>query len=103
MNNRFGTTSDMVIQTLQENGQTFCLAIDEKGLYLTTHDRLDKRLADPNRFSAGRQAVSQRLQALGMDPTGLFKDNQHLVKKISGEPARKVNPLKASKRAMKSA
>ena len=30
MDNRFGTTSGMVIQTVMENGQEFCLAIDER-------------------------------------------------------------------------
>lgn len=102
MLNRFGTTSDMIIQTVQENGQTLCLAIDEKGLYLTTQDRLDRQIADPNRYTAGRQEVSQRLAALGLDPAALFTGNQHLIKK-EREEVRKVNPLKASKRAMKSA
>lgn len=36
MLNRFGTTSDMVIQSVTENGSTYLLAIDDKGLYLTT-------------------------------------------------------------------
>ena len=52
MQKRFGTTSDMIIQTVEENGVPYCLAIDEKGLYLTTTDRLDKMLADPNRYTA---------------------------------------------------
>ena len=30
MNNRFGTTSDMIIQTVQEKEGCACLAIDEK-------------------------------------------------------------------------
>lgn len=103
MQNRFGTTSDMIIQTIEENGAPYCLAIDEKGLYLTTADRLDKMLADPNRYTGIRQAVAARLAALGLDPAALTAANQHLIKRDSGEPAKKVNPLKASKRAMKSA
>ena len=30
MDNRFGTTSGMVIQTVMENGQELCLPIDER-------------------------------------------------------------------------
>ncbi len=101
MQNRFGTTSDMVIQAIEEHGAAYCLAIDEKGLYLTTRDRLDKFWADPNRYTAARLTVPARLAALGLDPAALVSANQHLIKKDSGEQARKVNPLKASKRAMK--
>mgnify|MGYP001128980513 CR=1 FL=1 len=54
MDNRFGTTSGMVIQTVMENGQEFCLAIDERGLYLTSANYLDKNLADPHRYSGSR-------------------------------------------------
>ena len=53
MDNRFGTTSGMVIQTVMENGQALCLAIDERGLYLTSARYLDKNLADPHRYSGG--------------------------------------------------
>ena len=31
MLNRFGSTSDMVIRDVQENGRNYILAIDEKG------------------------------------------------------------------------
>ena len=46
MNNRFGTTSDMIIQTVQEKEGCACLAIDEKGLYLTSPEYVDRPLAD---------------------------------------------------------
>ena len=100
MKNRFGTTSDMVIQTVEEQGNTLYLAIDVKGLYLTSKDRLDTRLADPNRYTASRQGVPARLAALGLDAEEMTKSNQHLIKLDSGE-TKKVNPLKASKRGMK--
>ena len=45
MNNRFGTTSDMIIQTVQEKEGCACLAIDEKGLYLTSPAYVDRPLA----------------------------------------------------------
>lgn len=51
MNNRFGTTSDMIIQTVQEKEGCACLAIDEKGLYLTSPEYVDRPLADPNRYA----------------------------------------------------
>ena len=100
MKNRFGTTSDMVIQAVEEQGNTLYLAIDTKGLYLTTKDKLDTRLADPNRYTTSRQAVPARLTALGLDPEEMLKSNQHLIKVDSSE-AKKINPLKASKRGMK--
>ena len=101
MENRFGTTSDMIIQTIEEHGHNYCLAIDEKGLYLTTAGRLDTSIADPNRYTAARLTVRDRLAALGLDPAALINANQHLIKRDSGEQAKKINPLKASKRAMK--
>ena len=100
MLNRFGTTSDMVIQSVTENGSTYLLAIDDKGLYLTPRDRLDRQLADPNRYATARQDVAERLTALGLDPVQLFEQNGHLVKKEVSDK-KKVNPLKASKRGMK--
>ena len=103
MATRFGTTSDMVIQEIEENGEPRLLAIDARGLYLTGRQHLDSRLADPNRFSTLRQETAGRLQALGLDAAALQSANQHLVKAESGEAAKKVNPLKASKRKMKSA
>lgn len=103
MKNRFGTTSDMVIQTVEENGASYLLAIDGKGLYLTTKNRLDRMLADSNRYTGSREGTAARLSALGLDPVALLNANQHLIKAAGGEAAKKVNPLKASKRRMKSA
>ena len=102
MKNRFGTTEDMVIQRLEEDGKPVCLAIDAKGVYLTTPGRLGARLADPNRYTAARFSTAARLAALGLDPEALFAEHQHLIKSESGD-AKRVNPLKASKRGMKSA
>ena len=101
MMNRFGTTEDMVIQTVEESGKNFAVAIDGKGLYLNTQDRLNSQLADPNRFASNRATVAERLAALGLDPVQLTSDNQHRIKVDTGAAAKKVNPLKASKRAMK--
>lgn len=100
MENIFGTTSDMVIQTVLENDATYYLAIDAKGVYLTTKERLDTEFADSNRYSATRNTVPSRLAALGMDPAELFEQNKHLIKVDSGVK-KKVNPLKASKRGGK--
>ena len=96
MNNRFGTTSDMIIQTVQEKEGCACLAIDEKGLYLTSPEYVDRPLADPN-----RKDVAARLNALSLDAGSLLEQNQHRIPKITGESKKKVNPLKASKRSMK--
>ena len=73
MNNRFGTTSDMIIQTVQEKEGCACLAFD----------------------------VAARLNALSLDADSLLEQNRHRIPKITGESKKKVNPLKASKRSMK--
>ena len=52
--NRFGTTADMVIQTVEIEGETKLLAIDNRGLYLTEEFRVDSRKADLNRYGICR-------------------------------------------------
>ena len=101
MNNRFGTTSDMIIQTVQEKEGCACVAIDEKGLYLSSPEYVDRPLADPNRYAGNRKDVAARLNALSLDAGSLLEQNQHRIPKITGESKKKVNPLKASKRSMK--
>lgn len=98
----FGSSSDMVIQPVAENGCEFLLAIDEKGLYLTTSKYVDTNMADPNRYTGARVGMDRRLAALGLDAASIAAANQHRVKKFGeGEIKKKVNPLKASKRAMR--
>ena len=102
MTNRFGTSSDMVIQSFEENNILYCLAIDDKGLYLTDKNRLDSGFADTNRYAVGRQNVHERLKALGLDPETLITQNRHRIKLHAGETGKKINPLKASKRGLTS-
>jgi len=97
---RFGTNADMIIQPVEENGQSMLLAIDSNGLYLTTQKMVDSRMADTNRYSTARVNVAERLKALGLDPAELAASNQHRIQKVT-VAAQKVNPLKASKRASK--
>ncbi len=98
----FGSTSDMVIQPIVENGSEYLLAIDEKGLYITTAKYVDSNLADPNRYTGARATVAQRLAALELDAAALTEANKGKVKKAGdGEAKKKINPLKASKRAMR--
>ena len=78
-----------------------CLAIDEKGLYLTSPAYVDRPLADPNRYAGNRKDVAARLNALSLDADSLLEQNRHRIPKITGESKKKVNPLKASKRSMK--
>ncbi len=102
MISRFGSTSAMVVQQVEEGGKTYFLAIDEKGLYLTTARYLDRNLADPHRFTAARANTAARLAALRLDAAALTAAHQHLVRKAGeGEPRKKINPLKASKRGVK--
>lgn len=99
MENRYGTTSDMIVQEVENNGITQLIAIDSKGLYLTTQDRVDRMLADTNRYGVPRQKVNQALEELGLDPFQIFNANRHLIKTGSGQTKGKaLNPIKASKR-----
>ena len=100
MFNRFGTSQDMMIQTVQENGDEVVLAIDSRGLYLTTAQFVGRPIADRNRYSAARLGAEQRIAALGLDAAGLLAANQHRIH-VETVSAKKVNPLKASKRGAK--
>ena len=51
---RFGSHASMVISE-NEDGTVICK--DEYGEYKTTKDRLDDKLADPNRYSATSRVV----------------------------------------------
>ncbi len=98
----FGSSSDMIIQPVVENGTEYLLAIDEKGLYLTTAKYVDSNMADPNRYAGARATVQQRLAALELDAAALHEANKGKIKKLGeGEARKKINPLKASKRAMR--
>ncbi len=98
MVNRYGTTSDMIIQEVDDNGQLRLLAIDDGGLYFTTPDRVNRGIADVNRYGSSREAVRDRLTELGLDPHTLFHSNKHLIKVEEASVQAKVNPIKASKR-----
>lgn len=102
MENRYGTTQDMIIQEVENNGVAQLLAIDSKGLYLTTRDRVGGMVADANRYGVSREAVNRQLEALGLDPLALFNANRHLIRTEtdSGKGGKSLNPIKASKRRM---
>lgn len=100
MFNRFGTTAEMVIETISENGKEVVLAIDAKGLYMTTPAYVGRPLADRNRYGGDRADVPGRLAALGLDAKALAARHQHLVR-VETVATKKVNPLKASKRGAK--
>lgn len=102
MANSFGTTSDMIIQEINDNGITKLVAIDRSGLYLTTRDRVDRGLADVNRYGVPRETTYQRLNELGIDPHQLFEENRHLIRIEKGDSStgKLVNPIKASKRSL---
>lgn len=101
MENRYGTTSDMIIQEIDNNGITQLIAIDSKGLYLTTRDRVDRMVADVNRYGVSREDMNRQLEKLGLDPFELFNTNRHRVKTETGSARGKaLNPIKASKRRM---
>ncbi len=97
--NRFGTTSGMVIQEIEEDGKPFLLAIDNRGLYLTSADKVDTRMADLNRYAVDRAVFYERLQALGLSPDEIFEANKGKIE-VATKTAKKINPLKASKRGL---
>ncbi len=103
MLNLFGTAQDMVIQPIVEGGKDFFLAIDDQGLYLTTQHYIGKKMADPNRYSSARKDMQRRIKALDLNVEELVAANKHRIPKFTEADTKKVNPLKASKRAMKKA
>ena len=102
MVNRYGTTSDMILQEVEDNGATRLVAIDSEGVYLTTPHRVDSQLADIHRYGISRAESYRQMQDLGLDPHELFSDHRHLVKEVVFDAAavKAVNPLKASKRKL---
>ena len=97
--NRFGTTADMIIETIQEGEQSFLVAIDSNGLYFTTPDRVDNGMADTNRYAMNRTNFLDRLEKLGFSPLEMFENNRDKIKLVSTS-TKKLNPLKASKRGL---
>lgn len=97
--NRFGTTQDMIIQTIEEDGKSFFVAIDSNGLYFTTQERIDTGLADTNRYATDRTHVVEKLEKLGFSPLDMFEENRDKIKLVT-TTTKKINPLKASKRGL---
>ena len=98
--NRYGTTAEMVIQEIDDHGIKRLLAIDAKGLYLTSPGMVNKNLADVNRYGNNRMACITKLEEMGYDPNEIHEENKHLISAGTGRQssAKKLNPIKASKR-----
>ncbi len=97
--NSFGTTEDMVIRQIEMAGKMKSIAIDDKGLYITSPDRVGRGVADVNRYGVDRSFFVSEIEAAGLDAVLLFEENRHRI--VSGTPGRaekKINPIKASKR-----
>ena len=58
-------------------------------------------MADTNRYAVSRNVVRDYLEKMGLSPVELFEQNKHRIRKSDGEPKKKLNPLKASKRGAK--
>lgn len=98
--NRFGTGSDMIIEKFTTDEELKLIAIDTKGLYITTSEMVDKNIADVNRYGVNRDEFIGVLVELGFDPLKLYEDHKHMIDNnqdinIKGK---KLNPIKASKR-----
>ncbi|MFI3271730.1 MAG: hypothetical protein R3Y11_06470 [Pseudomonadota bacterium] len=100
MVSRFGTTKEMVIESIETADGARMIAIDNRGLYLTEAKYLDRPIADPNR-SSHRAAMEARIKELGVDTKAMFDANKGMIQALPKETSVKVNPLKASKRSMK--
>ena len=97
--NSFGTTEEMVIRQIEMAGKMKSIAIDDKGLYITSPDRVGRNVADVNRYGVDRRVFISEIEAAGLDAEQLFEENRHRI--VSGSTAvteKKINPIKASKR-----
>lgn len=60
--NMFGTSEDMVVNRLNEEGQSIVVAKDDRGYYLTEEVFVGAVFADPNRFS-DRKEVPEKYRS----------------------------------------
>jgi hypothetical protein len=98
--NQYGTTQGMVIEEVDDHGLRRIMAIDDKGLYLTSPERVGRPVADINRYGVDRVEFKLILEALGYNTTEVFEKNRHLIRaqEVAVAPTKKINPIKASKR-----
>ena len=75
----FGTTREMVIDQIEICGALKAIAIDARGLYLTTPDRVGKSQTDTNRSKAERHHYIRDLVRMGIDTRALFEENRHRI------------------------
>ncbi len=90
----------MVIQEMEHEGAIRLLAIDAKGLYLTTQDKVDTGMADRNRYGVDRKETLDLLMSRGFSPVDLFEEHKDKIKTVGLQEKKKINPLKASKRGL---
>ena len=76
---------------MEKDGAEVLLAIDDKGLYFTSQDRVDRNMADTNRYAVSRNVVRDYLEKMGLSPVELFEQNKHRIRKSDGEPKKKIN------------
>ena len=100
MENNYGTISDMVIEEREIAGEPRVIAIDAKGLYITTPRNVGNGRSDINRFGVPRQEMLEQLAAEGIDVDEMLAANQHRVELLAVGKTEdpKLNPIKASKR-----
>lgn len=98
--NRFGTSAEMIIEKLTLEDGEKVVAIDTKGLYITSPEMVGRNLADVNRYGVNRSAFISVLEELGYDPSKMYEDNKHLIDlaQDTAKKGKKLNPIKASKR-----
>lgn len=101
MYTRFGTTEEMVIQTVEENNATFLLAIDSTGLYMTTPNYWANRLPTPT-VTAPRARMLTRGCKRHWDWTPKnCGPTTRILSRAKPCPPRRSTWLKASKRGSK--
>ena len=98
--NSYGTTEGMVVREVELNGKPRAIAIDDKGLYITSPDRIGRNVADVNRYGVDRREFLRQIEAIGIDAAQLFEENRHRIVTTGGpgKEEKKVNPIKAYKR-----
>ncbi len=79
-NEFFGTTPEMVIESIEVNGKLKAIAIDSRGIYITTPDRIGTPAADANRSKAERHHDIRELARRGIDTRALYEENRHRIK-----------------------
>ena len=73
------TTHEMIVDCIEVRGILKAIAIDARGLYITTPHRIGRPETDANRSKTERHRDIRQLTRLGIDTRALYEANRHRI------------------------